>query len=253
MNAGLSRQGGEFSVTYLTLAHPDTPLHAGVAAAVARVVEAHDMEPEYAAGPESSLRAMLSSGEADLFVTAWVKEGEKGDFIGTLYRPRFGLFVQDGSAVSSLTELAASGVNRALITPESVLPHVRSVVSACGLTEAGFTIEAEPDERAFARLEELAGQGEDIVFPLMMPGCLHHRLKLNLLQDPEGVTGSELEARIMIRPGLRDDADSDMLDELDEMLLSNKVVSALDDAIRYGGMTPDDAAEAWQRGRLVPR
>lgn len=47
--------------------------------------------------------------------------------------------------------------------------------------------------------------------------------------------------------------EQDLLDELDELMLSAKIISAMDYAMRVEGMTADEAAEAWQRGKLLPR
>jgi glycine betaine/proline transport system substrate-binding protein len=62
--------------------------------------------------------------------------------------------------------------------------------------------------------------------------------------------GPEQEARLLIRSEIRNLLDSDLIDELDELTLGNKVVSAMAHAVRTGGMSADEAADAWQRGKL---
>lgn len=251
-------------MTTMTLAYRNTPLHASVAAAVARVLEAYDIEADYVTGPDASLSQMLADGAIDLFATVWHPDEDSlflspaAEAFGSMYRPAFGLFVsgRDGtplSAVTSVAGLAASDVSRSLITPESVVPQVRRMVAAYGLTEAGFTIESQPDENAFAALLAAFDAGEPVVAPLWAPCFLIHKAGLRMLDDPQQAGGPELNARLVISRSAKAEADTDMIDELDELTLGNKVVSALDEAVRYQDMTPDEAAEAWQRGKLIMR
>ncbi|GBQ97828.1 glycine/betaine ABC transporter periplasmic protein [Acetobacter nitrogenifigens DSM 23921 = NBRC 105050] len=249
-------------MTTLTLGYRNAPEHAAVAAAVARVLEAHDMEPEYVTGPDQALTEMLESGELDVFATAWLPSvdaawvSETVEARGDLYRPTFCCCVADTpelAGVASLSDLAASSASRNLLVPASVLPRVRQMVGSYGLTEAGFTIEAQPDEEAFEALAAAFAAGEPVVAALFAPNFLLHRYALRTLNDPRGALGGEQTAQLLINRSRAERLDSDLLDELDELTLGNRVVSALDDAVRHGGMTADDAAEAWQRGRLLPR
>ncbi|NHO32754.1 glycine betaine ABC transporter substrate-binding protein [Acetobacter fallax] len=251
-------------MTTLTLAYRNTPLHAAVAAAVARVLEAYEIEPDYIAGSDEALAAMLANGEIDLFATVW-HPAEDSIFvspavepIGNLYRPTFGFFVADRpdsplAGLQSMADLAGSDAARHLLTPESLVPRVRQMVAGYRLTEAGFTIESQPDDEAYASIAAAIEAGEPVIAPLFTPNYLIHRVPLRPLADPQGAAGKELTARLLFNKATREQTDTDMLDELDELTLGNKVVSALDDAIRNEGMTADDAAEAWQRGKLLPR
>ena len=251
-------------MTTFTLAYRNSPLHAAVAAAVARVLEAYEIEPDYISGDDDALARMLADGEIDMFATAWLPEQDKAflspavEELGNLYRPSFGFFVVNGSAatlsnLSSLEKLASSSAARNLITPESLLPQVRQVVAGYRLTEAGFTIETHPDDQAYEAIAAAVQAGEPVVLPLCNPCYLMHTLDLRPLADPKGACGQELSARLLINSQTRGSADSDMLDELDELTFGNKVVSALDNALRHLGMTADEAAEEWQRGKLLPR
>ncbi|GBQ26741.1 glycine/betaine ABC transporter periplasmic protein [Acetobacter estunensis NRIC 0472] len=247
-----------------TLAYRNTPLHAAVAAAVARVLEAYDLEPDYLTGDGPSLAQMMGQGEIDIFATVWLP-GEDEKFLsaaveplGCLYRPAFAFFVAERAdsplnGLTSVADVAASGAARHLITPESLLSHVRQMVAAYGLTEAGFTIETQPDEQAFSAIAAAVKSGEPVIAPLFSPCHLIHSLPLRPLDDPKKAGGNELEARLLISQAFRETADQDLVDELDELTLGNKVVSALDEAVRHLDMSPDEAAEEWQRGKLLPR
>lgn len=248
-------------MTTFTLAYRNSPLHAAVAAAVARVLEAYEIEPDLIAGDDVSLARMMAAGEIDLFATAWLPERDRQflspavETLGTLYRPAFGFFaaptVDEG--VTSLEGLMHGTVARNLITPESLVPLVRQVVAAYHLTEAGFTIDAQPDEQAHATAAAAIAAGEPVVLPLFTPNHLIHAHMLRQLANPKNSSAVELEARMLINRETRQRVDSDMIDELDELTLGNKVVSALDNAVRHLGMSPDEAAEEWQRGKLLPR
>ncbi|NHN84572.1 glycine/betaine ABC transporter [Acetobacter musti] len=251
-------------MTTLTLAYRNTPLHAAVAAAVARVLEAYEIEPDYITGSAEDLARMLASSEIDLFATAWhpaedtIFDSDAVEPLGNLYRPAFGFFVADRpdsplAGLQSMADLAGSDAARHLLTPESLIPRVRQMVAGYRLTEAGFTIESLPDDEAFAAIAEAIDAGEPVVAPLFTPNYLIHRVPMRPLADPQGAAGRELTARLLFSKTAREEADTDMLDELDELTLGNKVVSALEDAVRNEGMTPDDAAESWQRGKLLPR
>lgn len=251
-------------MTTMTLAYRNTPLHAAVAAAVARVLEAYEIDPDYVAGEGESLAPMLADGRLDLFATAWLGSEDDGylspavSTLGVLYRPVFSFFVADGDSapladLRSMSDLGASTAARNIVTPQSLLPRVRQMVAGYRLTEAGFTLETQPDEQAFATIAAAIGKGEPIVAPLFAPCFLIHSLTLRPLLDPAGAGGTELEAQLLINKAVRAATDQDMIDELDEFTLGNRVVSALDDAVRNAGMTPDEAAEAWQRGKLLSR
>ncbi|NHN88633.1 glycine betaine ABC transporter substrate-binding protein [Acetobacter conturbans] len=251
-------------MTIFTLAYRNSPLHAAAAAAVARVLEAYEIEPDYVSGDDAALARMMADGEIDLFATAWLPEQDAAflspavETLGNLYRPAFGFFVNDAagsslSELSSLEALAASDVARNLIVPESVVSRVRRVVAGYRLTEAGFTIESHPDEQAYEAAAAALEAGEPVVLPLFNPCYLVHSQPLRMLADPKGMAGEELEARLLINKSTRKSVDSDLIDELDELTLGNKVVSALDNALRHLGMTADEAAEEWQRGKLLPR
>lgn len=252
-------------MTTVTLGHPETILHAAAAAAVVRVLEAYDLEVEYVTGGRDDLTAAMKAGGIDLFVSAWLPDVDAGwldpslgmDVLGELYKPVFGWFLPEGCApqVGSIDDLGRDDgvVNRNIVTPESVLERVRLGVGAYGLAERGFTIEARPDEEAYRHAAQAIEAGEASILPLWQPHFLHHGARLRPLDDPKGVLAGEQAARMMVRRAARADLDSDLLDELDELMLGNKVVSALEYAVRCDGMSTDEAAEAWQRGKLLPR
>ncbi len=252
-------------MTTVTLGHPETILHAAAAAAVVRVLEAYDLDVEYVTGSRDDLTAAMKAGGIDLFVSAWLPDVDVVwadpslgmDPLGELYKPVFGWFMPEGCApgVVSIADLGLDDgvVNRNIVAAESVLERVRLGVGSYGLTERGFTIDARPDEEAWQYAAKAIETGEAAVLPLWQPHFLHHGGRLRPLEDPRTVLAGEQAARMLVRREARAELDSDLLDELDELMLGHKVVSALEYAVRCDGMTGDEAAEAWQRGKLLPR
>ncbi|WP_081775823.1 type 2 periplasmic-binding domain-containing protein [Asaia platycodi] len=96
-------------MTTISLGYLRNALHAGCASAVARVLDAHEVEVEFVDADRGELPALLEEGAIDLLVSAWlprdadlVQHGMR--VLGTIYRPYYcwGSY----GAVSSLDELS---------------------------------------------------------------------------------------------------------------------------------------------------
>ncbi|MCG0996727.1 glycine betaine ABC transporter substrate-binding protein [Acetobacter persici] len=249
-------------MTTITLAHPDSTVHEATAAAIIRVLEANDVEPEIVIGPKSALADMLKNGEIDLYVSAWLPDDDSDLLapgvtpLGKLFQPSACCCIsrEDGPVVS-LTDVAQAGpeLSRTIITPASLRKHVEQMLTDYALADAGFTLKILPDEEALASITAALNSKDCILMPLVQPCFLFHQGGFRILSDPKGSMGKEQEASMLMRPGLTDDMDQDLQDELDELMLSTKVISAMDFAMRTEGLTADEAAESWQRGKLLPR
>lgn len=248
-------------MTTITLAHPDSTVHEATAAAIIRVLEANDVDPEIVIGPKAALAAMLKNGDVDLYVSAWLPEDSDllapgVTALGKLFQPSACCCIsREDGPVSSLADVAQAGpeLSRTIVTPASLQKHVEQMLADYALAEAGFTLKILPDEEALASLNAALGNKSYSLMPLIQPCFLFHQGGFRILSDPKGSMGTEQEARILMRPGLTEDMDQDLQDELDELMLSTKVISAMDFAMRTEGMTADEAAESWQRGKLLPR
>lgn len=249
-------------MTSLTLAYPDSTIHEATAATIIRVLEANDIEPEIVTGPKEALADLLHKGEIDIYVAAWLPEEDASLLspgitqLGNLFRPEACCCISDeNSPITSLAELAQNGaaVSRAIITPQSLAKRMQHVLDAYSLADAGFTLEVLPDEAALARLNAALAADTPSLMPLFQPCFLFHQGGLRILNDPKKAMGEEQEATLLLRAGVRDELETDLLDELDELMLSAKIISAMDYAMRIEGMSADEAAEAWQRGKLLPR
>ena len=63
-------------MTQMTIGHLYTSLHAGCASAVARVLEAYEVEVEYVDLDPDDVEDALEQGEVDLLVSAWFPRDE---------------------------------------------------------------------------------------------------------------------------------------------------------------------------------
>ena len=124
------------------------------------------------------------------------------------------------------------------------------VLKAYGLDAAGYVVERVSGPEALAWADAADPQR---IIPLCRPHDLLHASGLRTLEDPLGILGTDQEARLLIRHDLHEVLDSDLIDELEALTLGNKVVSAMAHAMRIQGMSAEEAADAWQRGKLTPR
>ncbi|WP_230975422.1 glycine betaine ABC transporter substrate-binding protein [Acetobacter garciniae] len=246
----------------LTLAYPDSTVHEATAAAIIRVLEANDVEPEIVTGPKDALAALLRKNEIDLYVAAWLPD-EDADLLtpgvtplGDLFQPGACCCISaEDTPLSSIADVVRAGpeLSRTIVTPQSLEAAMQKVLETYGLAAAGFTLKVLPDEEALAELNAALTRKDLVLMPLIQPCFLFHQGGFRILSDPQGAFGPEQHARMLLRPGLETELEQDLLDELDELMLSVKIISAMDYAMRVDGMTADEAAEAWQRGRLIPR
>jgi len=244
-------------MTEITLGHLRDSLHAGCAAAVARVLDAHEVGVSFFDLDRAEVAAAMASGEVDLLVSAWMPGPDDAlvspstRVIGELYKPIYVWALTWDHGAASIADVPKLGADRLITTPE--LAPVFDAVKAGALGGCNFAVEFCDDDAVYERVRRAIGQGERAIVALEQPHAVFHTEGLTVLDDPAHVLGRERSARIVLRESVAACADPDMLDELDEMMLGNKVMSALDHAIRVEGTDPEEAAEAWQRGRLLPR
>lgn len=252
----------------LTLGHLDNRQHEAAAAAVLRVLEAHDIEVAIVAGDRDTLGKHLRDGRIDLLATAWLPDLDPvlADPVTTerlgsvLYRPHLVWAVPASLVRADLVSIAdlskpqiASIIDHTIVLPRWIEPYATRVLAAYGLDRAGYRLDVRDDEAAYTHASSALDATAAMVLPLWQPHALAHGGRLRPLEDPRAVLPVRQEAKLLLRTGLRATLDPHLLDELEELTLGNPVVSALEYAMRTDGMTADEAAEAWQRGRLTPR
>ena len=239
-------------MTTITLGYLGTALHAGCASAVARVLDAHEAEVDFIDADRKGLPAMLEEGAIDLLVSAWLpRDADLVQYgmrvLGTLYKPyycwaSYETFPDIGAVSSNTVDKVIAGRADAeqvgkLMAETPALADIALVLC--------------DDEALYATVQAARDAGEKTLVFLAQPHALFHDESFQPVVDPR--LTAEMEACMLVRETVAACADQDMLDELSEMTLGNKVMSALDYAIQIDGMDPEEAAEAWQRGRLVSR
>ncbi|WP_239478756.1 glycine betaine ABC transporter substrate-binding protein [Lichenicola cladoniae] len=255
-------------ISSLTLGHLDNRQHEAAAAAVLRVLEAHDIEVEMVAGDRDTLFSSLRDGNIDLLATAWLPDIDPmladpatAEILGSvLYRPYLLWAVPASLDIAGLRSIAdlskpdiASVIDHAIVLPRRLETYAIRVLAAYDLEQAGYRLDVLDDEAAYAHASTALDATAARVLPLWQPHALAHGGRLRPLDDPRAALPARQEAKLLLRTGLRASLDPHLLDELGELTLGNPVVSALEYAMRTDGMTADEAAEAWQRGRLTPR
>jgi len=241
-------------MTQMTIGHLYTSLRAGCASAVARVLEAHEVEVEFVDLDPEDIEEALEQGEVDLLVSAWFPRDEKlsgpgSRVIGDLYQPQISFAAL--KAVGPVNTLTSADVDRVIVADDSreVLEKALKQLPAL----SSLPMEVVGEAALIARLEKAQAEGEAPLVVATQPHAVFHTSLLTLVEDPGKLLGGEMSARMILRDDVARKADTDLLDELSEMMLGNKVMSALDYMIGVEGQDPDEAAEAWQRGRLIPR
>lgn len=246
-------------MTEIAIGHLYTALHAGCASAVARVIEANGLEATYMDLSADECDEALDNGDADILVSAWLPEDESllsagREAIGSLYLPELS-FAALGNHFSSESEILTwkgEDFERVILTSKGRehFEKARKLRPDLSMLEMEMVSEGS----LMGRLEEAKARGEKVLIVAWQPHAIFHAPNLlTLLPDTESLLGAPLNARIILRKNLRKEIDSDLLDELSGMMLGNRVMSALDYAITIDSVDPEDAAELWQRGRLLGR
>ena len=245
----------------IRLGYPDAALHEASAAAVARVLEAHELEVDYVPVAAAAVADALADTDdaIDLFASAWLPLTDAALLapgrmrpLGVLYRPAF-LWCVAAGGPATIADLAAdASMDRRILVPEAApwAALADRALGAYGLAAAGYAVVRVADEEAAAWAE--AADPTRIV-PLCRPHHLLHASGLRALEDPLAALGAEQEARLLIRHDLQAELDRDLIDELEALMLGNRVVNAMAYAMRIEGMSAEAAADAWQRGKLTPR
>ncbi|GAB6854827.1 glycine betaine ABC transporter substrate-binding protein [Asaia astilbis] len=240
-------------MTTISLGHLRNALHAGCASAVARVLDAHEVEVEFVDADADEVTGLLEEGAIDLLVSAWLPRDAEllqhgMRVLGTLYRPVYGWASFD--ALPPLAEISAADGLETVIVGRSDAAQAQSLLADLpGISGLAQTV--CDDDALYETVQTARSVGKRALVFLAQPHALFNDDAFQAVIDPR--LSEEMEASLLVREAVAACADQDMLDELSEMTLGNKVMSALDYAIQVDGMDPEEAAEAWQRGRLVSR
>lgn len=249
----------------LTLGFFDIPVHEAAAAVVLRVLEAHGvMDIELITGEGLALFQEIRSGKIDIFATLWSPDIHQDllgsaslmKAIGNVYQPSLCLALpnQFKGQVTSIDQLGLiPELDREVIVSEIIYDRLQFVFKTYGLIDAGYSLKAVPDEDVISQYQEIINAQEGKVIALYSPSFIEDSAMIYKLQDPKNLLDREQKAVLLVKKDLIDSLGADLIDELEEMTLGNQVIKLMEQAMRVDGMDAHEAAEAWQRGKLVVR
>lgn len=249
----------------IKLAFFDSPVHEAAAAAVLRVLEAHGvMDIELITGESEVISQELCDGDIDIFTTLWVPNVHQDllnsaspmQAIGGLYQPSLFIALPNKfkENIASIEQLAQQPeIDRQVMIPESIYARMEVAFKEYGLLEAGYSLQSVSDEEAISYYRNSMTSQDGKIIALYSPSFFEDSDLIYKLQDSKNLLDKEQKAVILIKKELVRSLDADLIDELEEMTLGNQVMKLMEQAMRVEGMDAHEAAEAWQRGKLVVR
>lgn len=230
-----------------------TALHAGCASAVARVIEAHGYEINYIDLTRDEAKEALFNNQLDIYASVWLPEDDdllNGNYrsVGDLYQP-----ISSWLTIGDVTVGADGKISGdAIYIAESVNKFYAEAVTAFKRT-AQKDVTMIDDALLYHQMNHATQQNQNVLVAAMQPGAVFFDARFTHMVAGLPELGPALRAPLLISENFEESGDPDLIDELSELMLGAKVMSALDYAITVEGADPEDAAEAWQRGRLIPR
>lgn len=249
----------------LTLGFFDIPVHEAAAAVVLRVLEAHGvMDIELITGESAALFQEIRSGKIDVFATIWSPDVHQDLLntaspmraVGNVYQPSLFLALPNNfkEQVVSIDQLGSiPEIDREIIVPETIYDRLQIALKAYGLIDAGYSLKAVPDEDAISHYQDSITSQANKVIALYSPSFIEDSAMIYKLQDPKHLLDQEQKAVILVKKDRIESLGADLIDELEEMTLGNQVIKLMEQAMRVDGMDAHEAAESWQRGKLVVR
>lgn len=249
----------------LKLGFFDSPTHEATAAVVTRVLEAHGItDIEFVTGEGAALVQELKSGNIDLFVSLWLPDiheeiiqGHSSlKVIGNLYQPSVFLALPKKMQqfIPSVDQLLTSDVvHHKIVVHEALHSIANKIVAQYGLLEAGYQLSFVSDEVVLSAYQEIMSAQKPELMLFSDPGILIGSDEFYCLEKQKEFLTRKQKASMILNERWVEILGEDLIDELEEMMLGNQVIQFLEQAMRKQGMDADEAAEAWQRGKLIVR
>lgn len=249
----------------LKLGFFDSPIHEATAAVVTRVLEAHGItDIEFVTGESAALVQELRAGTIDLFISLWlpdihgkiIQQNPSLKVIGTLYQPSvfFALPTIFQEKVPSVKQLLTTDIiHHKIVVYEALHLVAHQMVAEYGLLETGYQLCFASDEDIMAAYQEIVCLQKPELMLLSEPGMLIDSQKFYRLNDQKENLFQKQKASMILNSRWIEIFGNDLMNELEELTLGNQIVRFLEQAMREQGMDAEEAAEAWQRGKLVIR
>lgn len=242
----------------------DLSFHRASAGVVAQVLARSGVAYEWHAAPHERVFLMLTRGEVDLVVSAWLP-GSHGLFVrdqahalirlGRLYQPYALWGVPDyvpAEAVSTVGDLRREDVAARMIKRiQGIGPGAgisrfsREIVETYRLDESGYDFVHGSLDDCVQAFEAAVAERRWVVVPLWQPQFLHARHAIRELREPQGLLRGVDDATLLLRREARALIPDEVLAVLAGMSLGNEAVTAMDDQIGRERKPVMAVAQAW--------
>lgn len=244
----------------------DLSFHRATGAAVAHVLQAMGFAVERSYALHEANFEAMRAGAVDMIASAWipfshgvykerVEQVVPTRELGLHYEPYALWGVPEyvpASAVASVEDLLKPEV-RTKMTPliQGIGPGAGitrfsiRMMDEYGLKAAGYVFRTGTQKECFDAFEGAVRDQRWAVVPLWHPQFLHNRYTIRELADPKGLLGGRDRAVLLARTDRLSQFSPRELAALDAIVLSNAIVSRLDDFINTDGLDADAAFRRW--------
>lgn len=124
----------------------------------------------------------------------------------------------------------------------------KSVMKNYGLTLSGYEFKAGSQEDCINAYEQSVAENKWVIVPIWQPQFLHHKYIIRELEDPKGLLGGKDRAVLLARKdSLTSHFTEQEIQVLNNIELSNKIVSQLDYSYNRLEKSADEVAKEWLR------
>jgi glycine betaine/proline transport system substrate-binding protein len=114
------------------------------------------------------------------------------------------------------------------------------------LNDVGYKFKTGTQEQCIRAFEDAYSKKEWLIVPLWQPQFLHHTYKIRELKDPLGLLGIIDKAVLLCSKNkIESNLTIEQIEILDNLILSNEIVSYLDYLVERKGLTEREAIEKW--------
>lgn len=245
----------------------DLSFHRATGAVVAYVLEkmGFEVERRYALHEENFKR--LKNEEINMISSAWIPSSHgvyKEEVEKTLPLLELGLHYEPYALWGVPDYVPSDEVSEIsdLLKP-NVLSKMRKVIQGIGmgagitrfsikmmdeylLNNAKYEFKTGTQEECIKAFEDGVASKEWFIVPLWQPQFLHHTYNIRELKEPKGLLGIVDRAILLCdKNKIESLLSTEQINILDNIVLSNKIVSSLDYMVCKEGLSEDEAVEKW--------
>lgn len=235
---------------------------------VAAVLEEHfDLDVDLISVDAGIMWTGLAQGDLDAIVSAWLpvthgfywdRYQDRLENLGpNFHGARIGLVVPAYVTIDSISELNKNAREfKSLIygidPGAGIMAATDDAIDVYGLR---LSVLDSSDAAMVTQLGQSIAREEWIVITGWVPHWKFDAFDLKFLEDPEGVYGEEETINTVVRAGLRDDIDPEIMSFLENFYLTQTQLHEMMNRIRVSNEEPIDLARVWiqENSDLVDR